>query len=472
MVPVILSGGSGTRLWPVSRASYPKQFCEFYDRSFLQNTCDRLKKFGSPFLLTVKSMEGLSIRMANQLGLPKDHILLEPQSKNTAPAVALLCHVLAARGFSKEVVGLFPSDHLIADTETFQQALKLAERVAKTGKIVTLGIPPIHPATGYGYIQKAETALDSEGELSVHPIIAFKEKPDMATAETYLKSGQYSWNAGIFVFSVERMIQLFQDLQPQIWEKVSRIAADLSNAEYHYALLPSISLDYAIMEKSKDNAVIPCEMGWSDVGSWDEVARLEEDSAASLHSVSAAEIFNIESHNNYVFSVTGKVVGLIGVKDLIVVETPDALLISKRKESQRVKELVDLLKEAGVSQATDHPFETRPWGRFEILADDPSFKSKKITVDPGAQLSYQSHEQRSEHWVVISGVGEVTLNDMKKTLKPGESVFIPAKTKHRMTNPGTQPLVFVEVQTGEYFGEDDITRYQDDYHRPVKGITT
>jgi mannose-1-phosphate guanylyltransferase/mannose-1-phosphate guanylyltransferase/mannose-6-phosphate isomerase len=468
MIPVILSGGSGTRLWPVSRASYPKQFCEFYDRSFLQTTIDRSMKLAMPYLLTVKSMEGLSIRIANQLGIPKDHILLEPLSKNTAPAVALLCHILASRGFSKETVGLFPSDHLIGDTEVFHRALKLADQVAKTGKIVTLGVQPTYPATGYGYIQKGTQELAQEGDLAAFNIQAFKEKPDEKKAKEYVKSGRYFWNAGIFIFSVETMVSLFQMHEPEIWEKITRISGDLSNAEYHYSLLPNISLDYAIMEKSKDNAVIPCEMGWSDVGSWDEVARLAEESA-SLHSGSAAEIFSIDSENNYIYSVTGKVVGLIGIKDAMIIETPDALLVAKRGQSQRVKELVDQLKEAGVSQATAHPFETRPWGKFEILADESAFKAKKIIVDAGGQLSYQSHEQRSEHWVVVSGQGEVTLNDTKKIMNSGDSVFIPTKTKHRIRNCGSLPLVFIEVQTGSYFGEDDIVRFQDDYQRPIQG---
>ena len=315
MIPVILSGGSGTRLWPVSRASYPKQFCEFYDRSFLQNSIERsLKILGTPFLLTVKSMgSGLSIRMANQLSIPKDHILLEPMAKNTAPAVALLCHVLSSRGFAKEVVGLFPSDHLISKTDVFYSALSLADKVARTGKIVTLGIPPFFPSTGFGYIQKGETSLANEDGLDAFAIKAFKEKPDAVKAAEYLKSGEYSWNAGIFVFSVETMIKLIQKHQPEIWEKISRIAPDFSNADYFYSLLPSISLDYAIMEKSADNAVVPCDIGWSDVGSWDEVARLAEDSG-SLQSGSAAQIFSIDSANNFVFSITGKVVGLIGIK--------------------------------------------------------------------------------------------------------------------------------------------------------------
>lgn len=411
-------------------------------------------------------MEGMTVRLANKDQIPLDHILFEPMGKNTAPAVALLCHVLQSRGRGDDVVGLFPADHYIGRPEIFQRAIRLAEKIAKEKKIVTLGLQPNYPATGYGYIQRGDTILGKEGDLTAFALTAFKEKPDAVKAEQYINSGNFFWNAGIFVFSVNHMAELFQKLQPQIWEKITRIDADLKNAEYHYALLPSISLDYAIMEKTSDNAVIPCEMGWSDVGSWDEVARLAED-AKNIHSVSMAEIFSIDSANNYVFSVSGKVVGLVGVQDLLIVETPDAVLVSKRKQSQKVKDLVDQLKEAGVTQATIHPFETRPWGRFEILSDEATFKAKKITVDRGAQLSYQSHDQRSEHWVIVSGKAEVTINDNVKQFSPGESVLIPSKTKHRMKNVGDEPLVFIEIQTGAYFGEDDIVRYKDDYGRTL-----
>lgn len=468
MISVVLSGGSGTRLWPVSRASYPKQFCDFYDRSFLKNTLDRVRSLGDAssdaYFLTVKSMEALTTRTANQEGLPLDHVIFEPMTKNTAPAVALLCHILQMRGFGQEIVGLFPSDHLVARQEAFKKAVILAEKVAREGRVVTLGIPPRSADTGYGYIECRGQDLMSEGDLAARPIQAFHEKPDSRTAEKYLKAGTYYWNAGIFVFRVDRMIAHFQRLQPQMWEKISSIRADLSNADYNYALLPSISLDYAVMEKLEDAACIPCEMGWSDVGSWDELARLSEEST-DVKTGSLAQVFPVDANGNYVFSIRNKVVGLLDVQDLLVVDTPDALLICRRGESQRVKDLVDQMKESGVTEATEHPFEMRPWGGFEILSDEKDFKSKKITVDPGAQLSYQSHEKRNEHWVVTSGIGEVTLDDVRRTLHPGESVFIPAGAKHRMKNPGSKALTFVEVQTGTYFGEDDIVRYQDDYNR-------
>ncbi|MBX3021603.1 MAG: mannose-1-phosphate guanylyltransferase/mannose-6-phosphate isomerase [Bdellovibrionales bacterium] len=464
MIPVILSGGSGTRLWPVSRASYPKQFCDFFDGSFLGNTIDRLKVLGEVHVLTTKGMEALTRRAVSREGLKAENVIYEPMGKNTAPAVALLCHFLDTRGKGDEIAGVFPSDHLIGNEEEFHKAVRLAESIASQGYVVTLGVQPSSPATGYGYIEVTPESIGSSDGLKAHRVAGFREKPNLATAKTYLDSGRHFWNAGMFVFRVCDMIAHFQKFQPQLWSKIAAINADMSNAQYNYALVDSISLDYAIMEKLDTQACVPCDMEWSDVGSWDEMARLSEESE-KLQSTSRAEVFNVNSENNYVYSVNNKVIGLIDVTDTMVVDTPDALLVVRKGSSQKVKELVDAMREAGQSEATEHPFETRPWGRFEILADDKHYKAKKITVDPGAQLSYQSHAQRSEHWVVISGQGEVVLNEKTIALKPGESVYIPEGSKHRMRNPGAQPLIFVEVQTGKYFGEDDIVRYQDDYSR-------
>jgi mannose-1-phosphate guanylyltransferase/mannose-1-phosphate guanylyltransferase/mannose-6-phosphate isomerase len=464
MIPVILSGGSGTRLWPVSRASYPKQFCDFFDGSFLGGTIDRLKPLGAVHILTTKSMEALTQRAVKREGLNERDVLFEPMGKNTAPAVALLCHILNLRGKGDEVAGVFPSDHLIGNESEFQKAVRLAEKVAQQGYVVTLGIQPNAPATGYGYIEvTAESVASAEG-LKALRVAGFREKPKVETARTYLASGRHFWNAGMFVFRVRDMIAHFEKFQPQIWAKISQIDAEMKNAAYNFALVESISLDYAIMEKVEKQACVPCDMLWSDVGSWDEMARLSEEDVP-VHSNSRAEVFNLGSENNFVFSVNNKVVGLIDVSELLVVDTPDALLVSHKGSSQKVKDLVDTMKEAGQIEATEHPFETRPWGRFEILADEKSYKAKRIVIDPGAQLSYQSHTQRSEHWVIISGEAQVTLNEKVISLKPGESIHIPEKSKHRMRNPGPAPLVFVEVQTGSYFGEDDITRYQDDYNR-------
>lgn len=464
MIPVILSGGSGTRLWPVSRASYPKQFCEFFDGSFLDNTIHRLKALGEVHILTVKAMDALTHRAVKREGLKAENVVLEPMGKNTAPAVALLCHILNQRGLGQEVAGVFPSDHLISDEATFAKAVRLAEKVAKQGYVVTLGVQPHSPATGYGYIEVTDSIVSKDDNLSALSVKGFREKPNLDTAKTYLASGRHFWNAGMFVFKVADMIAHFQKFQPQIWAKISQIKPDFSNAEYQYALVDSISIDYAIMEKLEKQACVPCDMGWSDVGSWDEMARIAEEETR-MHTRSRAEVFNHNSENNYVFSVQHKVIGLVGVTDLILIDTPDALLAVRKGQSQGVKELVDSMKEAGQPEATAHPFETRPWGRFEILADDKSYKAKKITIDPGSQLSYQSHNQRSEYWVIVSGEAELTLNEQKTKMEAGQSVHIPVGAKHRMRNPGTEPLVFVEVQLGQYFGEDDIIRYLDDYNR-------
>lgn len=465
MIPVILSGGSGTRLWPVSRASYPKQFCEFYDKSFLRDSLERMKGFDKPMVLTVGSMQALTAKALTEVGLNASHAIYEPMGRNTAPAVALCCHYFASKGQAEEVVGIFPADHLITNVEQFQKVVRLAESVAKTkNEVVTLGIQPKYPATGYGYIEVTDKVMAQDGSLQAVMVKGFREKPDLATAEKFMSQGNYYWNAGMFVFKVQTMINLFKKHLPEVWSKISSIKPDLSDAKYQYATVDSISLDYGIMEKLETQVCIPCDIGWSDVGSWDELARLSEE-FPQLRNDGAAQVFSEDSRANYVFSIRNKVIGLVGIENLIVVDTPDALLIAKKGESQRVKELLGQIKSAGLPEATEHPFETRPWGKYEVLADKAEFKSKVITVDPGQQLSYQSHKKRAEHWVVVSGTAEVVLNDQVHTLKPGEAIHIPLGAKHRMRNPGVVPLVFVETQTGSYFGEDDIERYQDDYNR-------
>lgn len=464
MIPVILSGGSGTRLWPVSRASYPKQFCEFYDKSFLRDSLERMKGFEPPMVLTVSSMKALTEKTLHELNLDGSHGIYEPMGRNTAPAVALCCHYFATKGKSEEVVGIFPADHLITNVEEFQKVVRLAESAALKGEIVTLGIQPRYPATGYGYIEVTDEVFESKNGNTAFMVKGFREKPDEATAQKFIENGNYYWNAGMFLFKVQTMIDLFKEHLPDVWKKISSIKEDFSDAKYQYANVESISLDYGIMEKLKKQVCIPCDIGWSDVGSWDELARLGEE-FPSLRNDGHASIFNEDSNNNYVFSIRNKVIGLVGVKDMIVVDTPDALLLARKGDSQRVKELLGQIKSAGLPEATEHPFETRPWGKYEVLADKKEFKGKVITVDPGQQLSYQSHQKRSEHWVIISGQAEVVLDDKVNKLSTGNYIFIPQGAKHRMRNPGTEPLVFVEVQTGSYFGEDDIQRYEDDYNR-------
>lgn len=464
MIPVILSGGSGTRLWPVSRANYPKQFCDFYDHSFLQTSIARLKDLGQPWIVTVEEMRALTVRAAKAEGLPESNLVFEPMAKNTAAAVALICHRLIQQGLQNEIVGVFPADHLIHDTKAFVGAVQLAADCAESGEVVTLGIQPRYPATGYGYIETTSDVYKKNASLKAFRVKGFREKPDLKTAERFLTTNQHFWNAGMFLFKVTTMVENFARLMPDLWRHISAIKPDFSNAKYQYALCESQSIDYGIMEKISNQVCIPADMGWSDVGSWDELARLAEE-YPQLKTGALANVFSQDSTGNYVFSIRPKVVGLVGVRDLLVVDTPDALLITQKGHSQKVKDLVDQVKKAGLPEATEHPFETRPWGGFEVLADRPQFKVKTITVDPGEQLSYQSHTKREENWLIIGGTAEVTLNDTVHRLKVGESIRIPLGAKHRIRNPGSSPLQFIEVQTGTYFGEDDIVRYKDDYQR-------
>lgn len=462
MIPVILSGGSGTRLWPVSRSKYPKQFSDLFDEPLQTLTLKRLSRFGEPWVITSSELRDFTEKKAQEAGFQKLRVIYEPMGKNTAPAIALLCKVLEMEGKTSEVVGVFAADHLIEKEDIFSSAIELAETAAREGKVVTLGLKPTEAATGYGYIQTEKQPYSYKKQVSAYTVLKFHEKPSRAIAEGFLKDGSYFWNAGIFVFPVQLMIQLFEKYEPQIWDALSGLKKDLSNLKEVYSSLPSNSIDYAIMEKlTKDELLcVPCNPGWSDVGSWDAVAEVYEKSGRSR-----GNLIEVDSKNNFVLPKNDKTYAFVGLDDVIVVDTEDALLIAKKGETQNVKTVVDRLKKENPKLTKDHTFEERPWGRFEILRDKEHFKSKVIQVNPFQQISYQSHAKREEHWVIVKGAGEVILNEQVIPVQAGSYVKIPVGAKHRIRNTGKEPIEFIEVQLGSYFGEDDIVRYQDDYKR-------
>ncbi len=458
MIPVVISGGSGTRLWPVSRVKMPKQFCELFDESLQTLSLKRAEKLGNTLVLTNSDLKALTEKNI-QSAESKAQVLYEPMAKNTAPAIAYLCRHLELNNQGEEIVGIFPSDHMIDNEPGFISIIEKATVEAKKGVIVTLGIKPSFPSTGYGYINTSANKLNESAD-----VLSFKEKPTLEAASAYIKSGSYFWNAGIFVFKVSTMIAHFKSKCPDVWNVAAHIqktSIGISELKSIYEKFPNISIDYAIMEKlsAKELRCIPCDIGWSDVGSWDAVAGMFNNRKTDFVPV------EVMSSNNFTQGLKNKIYAFIGIHNLIVVDTADALLISQKGLTQNVKDIVDNLKKIDHRAIKEHTFEDRPWGRYEILREQENFKSKVIHVNIGQQISYQSHNKREEHWVITHGQGEVVLNDQIIPVKNGTYVKIPTKAKHRIRNTGKDTLEFIEIQTGEYFGEDDIIRYQDDYNR-------
>ena len=462
-IPIIMSGGSGTRLWPISREKYPKQFCELLEKPLQTMTIERLQKFGAGLLVTAERLKDLTEKDIIQNHLKIEKVLYEPTGKNTAAAVAFACKYLELSGRANEIAGVFSSDALIMKTQELDSALKAAVNAAQENFVVMLGIKPRTPEVGFGYIQVKERALNTQKATEV---LKFHEKPTLDKAKDFLKDGHYFWNAGIFVFKVSRMIELFKVHEPELWARFSNLYADLSNLNEIYSELKNISLDYAIIEKltTAELRCVTCDIGWSDVGSWDAVVEVTEGTAFTKDTIKKQPV-QISAKANSVFSKQNKKYGIIGCDDLIVVDTADALMICKKNESQKVKDLVAALKLNDEKITSEHVFENRPWGRFEVLREDNHYKSKIIRVEAGQKISYQSHKQRAEHWVIVKGEAVVTLDDKEHLQKQGSHIFIPQGAKHRIHNRSNSYCEIIEVQTGTYFGEDDITRYQDDYGR-------
>lgn len=463
IVPVILSGGSGTRLWPLSRETYPKQFLPLVgDKTMLQSTWLRVAPVSAsgPIIVANEEHRFVAAEQLQAVGVTPAAILLEPIGRNTAPAIAVAA-LEATRDGQDALLLVLPSDHVIRDETAFRSAIAVAASAAEAGKLVTFGIVPTAPETGYGYIK----AASGEG---VRAVESFVEKPDLHTARQYVASGEYFWNSGMFLFKASRYLEELARLQPQMldacrkaWEQARRDHDFIRLDKPAFEASPSDSIDYAVMEKTREVAVLPLDAGWSDVGSWSALRDVsEQDADGNAH---RGDVIQIDCHNSYAYG--DRLIAMIGLDDVIVVETPDAVLVGSADHIQQVKDVVAQVKAKGLPQATWHRKVYRPWGAYDSIDNGQRFQVKRITVKPGATLSLQMHHHRAEHWVVVSGTAEVTRGDEVLLLTENQSTYIPLGVTHRLKNPGKLPLELIEVQSGSYLGEDDIVRFEDTYGR-------
>lgn len=471
MVPVILSGGSGTRLWPVSRRAHPKPFMRLLDgESMAEKTLRRaMNVSGNTPALTVTSRDFYFYTRdlyANLYGKDVEFpFLLEPIGRNTAPAIAMAALQVAAEHGEDALMLVMPADHLIRDEETFQEAVDEARELALRGYLVTFGIHPTHPETGYGYIRKGREIADSKG----FEVEAFVEKPDEKTARKYVSGGGYDWNSGMFCFSADAFLEALEHHVPEVATSARNCFGQLEQGSHPmeipedlFSLCPSISVDYAVMERADNCAVVAGDFGWSDIGTWQAMSELYESDEAGnrLH----GKAVMIDSQDCFVQSEV-RLVAAVGLRNLVIVDTEDAVLVADRDRAQNVGEVVDQLKDLKHEAAVFHKTVHRPWGSYSVLEDARDCKVKRLVIKPGQVLSLQKHEHRSEHWTVVKGEAKIRLGEREFLLKVNESTFVPAGTLHRVENPTTEDIHLIEVQTGTYFGEDDIVRYEDIYGR-------
>ncbi|HEU4855263.1 MAG TPA: mannose-1-phosphate guanylyltransferase/mannose-6-phosphate isomerase [Nitrosospira sp.] len=475
LVPIVLSGGSGTRLWPLSRQKYPKQLLSFIgEDSLLQATLRRMEgltdvELGAPLIVCNEEYRFVIAEQLRLMGT-KGNILLEPVGRNTAPALTLAA-LAAIRDGSDPVLLVMPADHVIVDVPRFQMAIRAGMTLAADGAVVTFGITPDSPETGYGYIEAGE----SLGTGGASRIARFVEKPDRATAQTYLEAGSYFWNSGLFMMKASVWLAAIDVCRPDIstacraaWEKGVVDGDFLRANKEEFLHCPSDSIDYAVMERlAHDDSLpagifIPLSAGWSDVGSWDSLWQvLPKDNQGN---VSQGDVLLDDCRNVLALS-EHRLVACVGIEDMVVIETPDAILVAHMSKTQHVKKIVDELKRGGRPESELHRKVFRPWGWYDGVDSGERFQVKRIVVKPGASLSLQMHHHRAEHWIVVHGTAQVTRGDTTYLVSENESTFIPLGTRHRLQNPGCVPLEMIEVQSGSYLGEDDIVRFEDVYGR-------
>ncbi len=465
--PFILSGGSGSRLWPLSRKTYPKQFLNLVtDHSLLQETCLRLKgdDFAAPSFLTNQDHRFLVAEQLQNIGITPERIVLEPLSRNTAPAALIAALICEEEENPEALILLLPSDHIVTEHKLFRGTILQGADAARNGHLVTYGVMPDTPETGYGYIETVP------GDNNVLDVQRFVEKPDLKTAQEYIERGNFLWNAGIFLYSPQAMIQAFEVLAPETLaacrvslEKSKKDLDFLRLDKESYAKIDDISLDYAIMEKASDIKTIPLKTGWSDLGAWPAIWDVMNKDVNG--NVSKGDTLFLNTKNSYAHSEDGAQLSLIGLDNVFAIATRDAIVVSSKDHAQEVKQVVKILEEQNREEAIQHSRIYRPWGWYEGITKSERYQVKRIMVSPGAKLSLQSHFHRAEHWVVVRGTLEVTIENKVHLLTENESTYIPLGNTHRLANPGKLPAFLIEVQSGSYLGEDDIVRYEDTYGR-------
>jgi mannose-1-phosphate guanylyltransferase/mannose-6-phosphate isomerase len=477
---VILAGGSGTRFWPLSRHLYPKQLLRIIgEETLIQQTMRRvLRSVPAPRVListTPAQADSIRVQLSEWKDDLRDSFVIEPIGRNTAPAIALAATELVKRD-PEAVMLVLPADHIIKGDRRFGQAVRLGAELARTNRLVTFGIRPTRPETGYGYIQpNRRTRLSRRTGLQGYPVARFVEKPDTATAVRYLQSGNYYWNSGIFIWQARTILEEIGRYQPALAAAMRKIAGPLERGDLDrtlnrlYRRLPAVSIDQGVMERSSRAAMIPVDFLWSDVGSWSSLEEVAPRDASG--NVLAGNVVDLGSRDSIVYA-DRRLVATIGLSDMVVVDTPDATLVCPKARAQDVKNVVDILKKQGAPEHLEHRTVFRPWGSYTVLEEGPGYKVKRVTVNPGGRLSLQLHHRRSEHWVVIAGTARITCRRRVFDLTAGQSTGIPRETPHRLENCGTVLLEIIEVQNGPYLGEDDIVRMQDDYGRSGRRPTT